>query len=182
MKKKKTYILVVIVCILVVILGIGIWLLSILNNDINEDNNLDSEMNVEFISAELDTVNSVGYEDSVPDISIDGSIFVLNVNLKNPGDVIIYNMVLANKEDKTGVLSNDKSIFDVSGRGDVLDNIEYSFKYADGVDVKNGDEIMNSTGGENTNLVLTVRYKDDGVKLDGDTNITLKVHLLYKEK
>ena len=141
------------------------------------NNNLNYEMNVEFISAELDTVNSVGYEYSNPSISIDGSTFVLSVNFKNPGDVIIYNVVLANKEDKTIVLSNDKSIFD-----EVLENIEYSFKYADGVDVKNGDEIVNFTDGENTNLVLTVRYKDDGVKLDGDTNITLKAHLLYKEK
>lgn len=174
---KKVYI---VIGVLAVILIIGVFVFSdfqFMNNDLDSNMSKDANLDIEFVSAELDTVNSIGYEAAAPDIIINDASFELNVSLKNPGDVVIYNIELVNKDNKVGTLINADSIFDITGRDNVLDNVEYSFIYADGTDIKNGDELLTSS-----DLILTVKYKENGSKIDNDTNITVKGTLLYKEK
>lgn len=174
----------------IIIGGVTIILMAIVcffNADLfrtNNNGNKKSELNIELTSAELDTVNSVGYVDATPDISINNASFELNVSLKNPGDVVIYNIELVNKDDNPGILYNTDSILNVTGKEDVLKNIEYSIVYADGASIKNGDVLPAASDGKNTSVYmkLTVKYKEDGAKMDTDTNINIKGELLYKEK
>lgn len=186
MENKKTLIYIGIGFLLVVLI-IGIFMLynnSPKEDDINNIANENTKLDIEIISAELDTVNSIGYEDSDSNININNTDIELNLSLKNPGDIIIYNIELVNKGDTSGILSNDSTILKATGSDKVLENIEYYLTYSDGTDIKKGDELLKAKNGNNTitNLKLTVKYKEDGIQIEDGTNITLKAALIYEEK
>ena len=188
MKNNKDKII-ILIGLLVGLIVLGLFFLYgdlIENNGVKNgvvDNNK-SELEIEFISDELDTVNSIGYKEANSDISINDTSLNLNVLLRKPGDVIIYSIALVNKGDKTGILSNDNSIIGVTGNSEMLKNIEYSLTYSDGAEIKKGDELLGTNDGEDTiiYLKLIVKYKDDAIKTQNGIDITLRTTLMYEEK
>ena len=175
--KRNNKIIIIVFVFLVLFVGF-----LIIKNIYFDDDVIDNSYrndDVQFLSAELDTVNSSAYMDAEANIHLDGTTINLSLALKKPGDIIIYNITLVNDGEDTVILSNEEEILSVTGSSSILDNIEYSFKYADDTELNKGDKLFANAG--TTYLKLIVKYKDDGVIVD-DNIVNINGTLLYVKK
>lgn len=179
-KNKKNGLLFIGLGALTIILIMGVIVFSPRLSNRNNENGKKEEDNlsVSFTSAELDTANSVGYEDAKPNITIEDASFNFSASFKQDGDTIIYNLVLSNNE------SIDVKVSDVvltSSDGKKLpENIDYKLTYSDGNDVTKGDTIEKTKDIETPstqNLKLVVNYKEGTNK-----DVTLNGKLVYVKK